>query len=153
MRFVFRHFFVVLSLALVACASGNCHQIKNEKAHPAAPAGSPEAALPQVNSTPAVAGKSAKPAVPSSGNDPAGSTVLIYKYDGSLQCAMGKGLSPEEMEKDLGSVKALSRNKRSDGLMHIQVCGQPTGMVNVYEINSKSLPDAEKRGFKKWNLD
>ena len=75
-------------------------------------------------------------------------TVLVSKADGSLQCG-SKGLSTEEMEKQLKGIKILSRDKRPDGKMHIQVCGSPTGTVNVYEIPVSSLSEAETRGFKK----
>jgi hypothetical protein len=76
-------------------------------------------------------------------------TVLVYKADGSLQCGMGKGASAEEMEKELAGISVASRDKRADGMMHIQACGQATGMANVYEIPLKSLPTAEKRGFRR----
>lgn len=76
--------------------------------------------------------------------------VLVYKADGSLQCGMAKGIPAEEMEKDLGGIKVFSRMNQPDGKMHIQVCGSPTGRVNVYEIPISSLKDAEKRGFKKF---
>lgn len=81
-------------------------------------------------------------------NGPATGSVFIFKADGSLQCGEAKGLAAEEMEKELKGIKVLSREKRSDGMMHIQVCGSPTGMINVYEIPAAALPDAEKRGFK-----
>ncbi len=79
------------------------------------------------------------------GND---TTVLVAKEDGSLQCG-SKGISTEEMEKQLKGIKVLSRDKHADGKMHIQVCGSRTGMVNVYEIPASSLSEAESRGFKK----
>ena len=71
------------------------------------------------------------------------------KADGSLQCGAQKGIAVELMEKDLRGIKVLSRDKRSDGKMHIQLCGSPTGMINVYEISESQLKDAEARGFKK----
>ncbi|MES2855377.1 MAG: hypothetical protein V4692_05920, partial [Bdellovibrionota bacterium] len=78
------------------------------------------------------------------------STVLIYKADGSLQCGAAKGISVDEMEKLLSGIKTFSKEKRPDGLMHIQVCGSPTGMINVYEISLSQLPTAEKQGFKRF---
>ena len=77
------------------------------------------------------------------------SSVFVYKVDGSLQCGAAKGLSLEEMEKQLRGLPVLSRDKRPDGKMHIQVCGSPTGLINVFEINDQSLKEAEARGFKK----
>lgn len=79
--------------------------------------------------------------------------VRIYKYDGSLQCNMGKAITTEEMAKELKNIKILSQKKLSDGLMHIQVCGSSTGMANVFEINETDLPRAEKLGFKPWTFE
>lgn len=75
--------------------------------------------------------------------------VFVFKADGSLQCGMGKAIAIEEMEKELKGIKVLSRDKRPDGMMHIQVCGSPTGIINVYEIPAANLADAEARGFKR----
>jgi hypothetical protein len=76
--------------------------------------------------------------------------VLVYKADGSLQCATGKAVKPADMAADLlDGIKVYSQDTRSDGRMHVQVCGTPTGRINVFEIDATSLPAAEKRGFKK----
>jgi hypothetical protein len=127
---------IALSLALLlsACANGPCRQLRH-----------PELAGPGQGAAPATPTEAKKPdAAPTA---PA-STVLIYKEDGSLQCKAAKGLSLEEMEKQLAPIKVYSRDKRDDGLMHIQVCGSPTGMINVYEIPGSAQKDAEKKGFK-----
>lgn len=79
--------------------------------------------------------------------------VFVYKYDGSLQCQKGKAISVDVMAKELKGISILSSVKKSDGMMHIQVCGTITGMANVYEIRTKSLKQAESRGFKKWNFE
>ena len=79
------------------------------------------------------------------------STVFVSKPDGSLQCGQGKAMSLQEMEKQLGSIPVVSRENRTDGLMHIQVCGSPTGKVNVYEIPLEKLQEAETRGFRKFD--
>ncbi len=78
--------------------------------------------------------------------------VMVYKYDGSLQCGKGKSVSVEAMQKELGGVQVYSSVKKPDGLMHIQVCGSGTGMANVYEIPAKDLKKAESKGFKKWDF-
>lgn len=79
--------------------------------------------------------------------------VRVYKYDGSLQCGQGKAVSVEQMGKELKNVTVFSSQKKSDGLMHIQVCGSPTGMANVYEILEADLVKAEKAGFKMWTFE
>lgn len=79
--------------------------------------------------------------------------VIVFKYDGSLQCNMGKPVSVEEMRKDLKGIPIYSAEKKSDGQMHIQVCGSITGQTNTYEISRKDLKTAEKRGFKEWTFE
>lgn len=79
--------------------------------------------------------------------------VKVYKYDGSLQCNQGKAIPLEQMAKELKGVQVFSSQKKADGLMHIQVCGSPTGMANVFEILEGDLTKAEKFGFKKWTFE
>ncbi len=79
--------------------------------------------------------------------------VFVYKYDGSLQCGMGTAIPVESMQKELLSIQVFSASKKPDGLMHIQSCGSPTGMANVFEILETDLPEAEKYGFKKWEFN
>jgi hypothetical protein len=76
--------------------------------------------------------------------------VRVYKPDGSRQCEKRTGRSVEATERELAGIPVYHREKRSDGLMHIQVCGSPTGMINIFEIDSSNLKKAEERGFKKW---
>ena len=54
------------------------------------------------------------------------------------------------MRKQLGDIEVFSAENKHDGMMRIQVCGQPTGQNNVYEIDVKNLEAALKLGFKKW---
>jgi hypothetical protein len=81
-----------------------------------------------------------------------GSTVWVkvYKPDGSKQCGMGAAVSPEDMSKELRDkgIKIKSMKKQSDGLMRIQVCGAPTGMINVFEIQKSNADTAEQVGYK-----
>lgn len=76
--------------------------------------------------------------------------VFVYKPDGSLQCGQGSKVTIEDMKKQLGAIKVFSAENKSDGMMRIQVCGAPTGMCNVYEIDQKDQEAALKLGFKKW---
>jgi len=77
-------------------------------------------------------------------------TIKVYKFDGSKQCDNLPGASLDDMAKELASVKIISSEKKHDGLMRIQVCGQPTGQCNVYEILEADWSIAEKAGFKRW---
>ena len=76
--------------------------------------------------------------------------MMIYKPDGSLQCSMGKKVSAKSMAKQLDGVIIFRSENRSDGMMHIQACGTPTGMINVYEISSDQFEMAKKKGFKEF---
>jgi hypothetical protein len=133
-------------LSAAGCADAPCRKLR----HPEMAAGAtiPSAAASVTPPSPN-GGQVNKPAPPAAAPPAAAPTVLVYKPDGSLQCGMGKGMAPEEMEKQLSGIRVLARDKRSDGLMHIQVCGQATGMINVFEIPAESLKEAEGRGFKK----
>jgi hypothetical protein len=114
-----------------ACTQGHCRR-KSEAQGVAEPVGAADAAgANKVNSD----------------------RVLVYKYDGSLQCGMGKAVSLDAMAKELSGIPIHSSIKKRDGLMHIQVCGSITGMANVYEIPTSSLKQAEGKGFKKWSFE
>lgn len=78
--------------------------------------------------------------------------VQVYKYDGSLQCGMGKAIPLQDMQRELKNIKVFSAVNKADGLMHIQQCGTPTGTANVYEIEKKDLESAKKLGFKLWTF-
>ncbi len=78
------------------------------------------------------------------------SRVFVYKADGSLQCGQGSKVDPAAMQKELGSIQVFSSENKNDGMMRIQVCGAPTGNINVYEIDVKDFEEALKAGFKKW---
>lgn len=76
--------------------------------------------------------------------------IKIYKPDGSIQCEKGTGIPVQEMAKELGDITIYNSENKHDGLMRIQVCGQPTGQSNVYEIGESDYPRAAGLGFKKW---
>lgn len=79
--------------------------------------------------------------------------VFIYKPDGTLQCGMGSKIDLPTMRKELGSIEVFSSASKHDGMMRIQVCGQPTGNSNVFEIKKEDLDKALKLGFKQWMHD
>ena len=120
----------LLVLAVVGCTQGHCRRKSD----------TPGAA------TPVDAGDAMNPSK-------ATGRTFVYKYDGSLQCGMGKAIPLEVMAKELNGIPILSSVKKTDGLMHIQVCGSITGVANVYEIQAKYLKAAEAKGFKKWSFE
>lgn len=76
--------------------------------------------------------------------------VQVYKYDGSLQCGMGRAVSIEEMAKELetAGIDVVASRKDEDGLSHISVCGASTGAINVYVIDRRSLSAARRLGYR-----
>ena len=114
---------------LLGCTSGNCRSHRTEKMDDKALT----AATVQASSPAA--------------------KVKVFKYDGSLQCGMGKAISLDQMAKELSGIPIHSSIKKRDGLMHIQVCGSITGMANVFELPTVNLKQAEGKGFKKWSFE
>jgi len=74
--------------------------------------------------------------------------ILIAKSDNSLQCGYNVGVTMEAMSQELAGIQILKTEKRHDGLMRIQSCGAPTGMMNVYYIYRKDVKKAVKLGYK-----
>lgn len=107
--------------ALTACSTGNCRRIQSKNPNAKAKEQSPD-------------------------------RVMVFKYDGSLQCGMGKPIPLSDMQSELKAKKINVHKSKSehDGLMHIQMCGSPTGQANVFEISKKDLAKAEALGFKAW---
>ncbi len=133
---------LIFGLALVClsigCASGHCRK-------PQVPqTGLPSAAAGSLGNEP-----QKEPTPPGTTTD---KRVLVYKYDGSLQCKMGKPVSLNEMKNELRGIPIYSMEKKQDGQMHIQVCGSITGQANVFEISGADLKEAEKRGFRTWSF-
>lgn len=120
----------LLSSIFIACADGNCRENADmqKKANPTAQ-----------NSTVENGSATTKT-----------DYIKVYKYDGTLQCGMGEFITIDKMKADLKSIKVFSAQNKSDGLMHIQLCGSPTGKANVYEILKQDLAAAKSYGFKEW---
>lgn len=76
--------------------------------------------------------------------------ILVAKPDGSQQCESTSGIPLDRMAQDLGDIKIYRQFKANDGMMRIQVCGAPTGMHNVYEIDAANRQKALDVGFEIW---
>ncbi len=76
-------------------------------------------------------------------------TLEVYKYDGTLQCKMGKEITLDQMAAELkaANIRVISKRKDTDGLMHFALCGASTGQVNVFEIPSEQFEMARRFGF------
>jgi len=79
--------------------------------------------------------------------------TFVYKYNGSLQCGMGRAVPLKTMAKELNGISIFSQKSKPDGLMHIQACGTPTGLANVYEILERDIAKAQELGFKVWKYE
>lgn len=127
----------LITLGLVSCTSSKCRR----KDH-----------IPPVAAvTKEAISKDLKISTPHDKNK--GQTVLIYKYDGSLQCQVGGTIPLDEMARELKGIKIISKENRSDRLLHVQLCGAITGQANFYEIQKENLSEAQTRGFKLWRSD
>lgn len=78
----------------------------------------------------------------------ANEVIVIGKSDNSLQCGYNVGIPLDTMAKELEGIAILKSEKKHDGLMRIQSCGAPTGMMNVYSIYRKDVKKAVKLGYK-----
>jgi hypothetical protein len=131
-----RKFMFASLLVLAGCTTGNCREQSQKSAQSKMAEKSVEL---EQTSAPEVQAGAAKD-----------SRVFVYKYNGVLQCNMGKKISTEKMAEQLSGIKVYSSAVKSDGLMHVSVCGGPTGQANLYEINGADLEKAKKLGFQLW---
>ncbi len=119
-------FILLMSLSVMACQSGNCRSNRTES---------------EAKSVDAQVTKSPQ------------NRIKVYKYDGTLQCGMGKAVPSTEMQKELNGIMVYSVENKNDGLMRVQVCGAPTGKANIFEIDKASLEKAKSYGFKEWTFN
>lgn len=87
------------------------------------------------------------PALPATDTSIRPKTVFVEKSDDSKQCDATSGINLTDMQKQLTDMVVYSSTKKSDGLMHITLCGSTTGMLNVYEIAPSDLEKAKMLGF------
>lgn len=74
--------------------------------------------------------------------------IKVFKYDQSTQCN-NDGISLPAMAKELrrAGIDVQCSQKARDGFLYPAVCGGPTGIINVYQINPENIPDAQQLGF------
>jgi hypothetical protein len=75
--------------------------------------------------------------------------VEVFRPDGSRQCEPDSGTPPAAMRAELeaAGVTVHAARTGSDGMMYPQVCGAPTGRINVFSIDPAALADARALGF------
>lgn len=76
-------------------------------------------------------------------------TAYVYKPDGTLHCDPSPEVTLESMAEELirSGIRVRTRRKSHDGREGVAVCGNPTGSINVYEIDATDLPKALGLGF------
>jgi hypothetical protein len=79
--------------------------------------------------------------------------IVIGKNDQSLQCGYNIGMSITQMAQELEGIQILRTEKRHDGLVRLQSCGSPTGMMNVYFIYRKDVKKSVRLGYKVLDTD
>ncbi|OFZ12519.1 MAG: hypothetical protein A2Z20_11425 [Bdellovibrionales bacterium RBG_16_40_8] len=80
--------------------------------------------------------------------------IFIYKADGSKQCEKKKNAtSVDVMAEELKDIMIYSKENKSDGFMHIAVCGSATGKINIFEIKENDLEKAKALGFQEMKND
>ncbi|OFZ18259.1 MAG: hypothetical protein A2X94_07415 [Bdellovibrionales bacterium GWB1_55_8] len=69
--------------------------------------------------------------------------------DGSKQCGFESGIEIKSSEVILkkAGIRVEKTQKSTDGMMHIQMCGAPTGAVHGFLIDKSQVAEAEKLGF------
>jgi hypothetical protein len=73
--------------------------------------------------------------------------LFIARAEGSKQCTAGSGETIDQMAEDLIDIKIFSKETRSDGKVHMALCGAPTGRIHVFEISETDRAAALSRGF------
>ena len=83
------------------------------------------------------------------GDDDPDGVVKVFQYDGSVQCELGSGISLEQMAQQLrnAGIDVICAQKGGDGMVQAGVCGNSTGVINIYTIHDASRADARKLGF------
>lgn len=74
--------------------------------------------------------------------------VWVYMREGSKQCEPGSGIKIEKVAESLGDIHVYNRETKSDGKMHMTLCGAATGRVHVFEISESDQAAAVAAGFK-----
>jgi hypothetical protein len=76
--------------------------------------------------------------------------IQIYKETGAKQCGEGDAIPLQKVKEQLtkNKVEPLDAKTQSDGYMHMQVCGAPTGEIHVFTIQKSQLKRATALGFK-----
>ena len=73
----------------------------------------------------------------------------VFKSSGALQCQPDSGTSVEDTQTELvnAGIDVICAQVGGDGIFRPAVCDTETGIINVFEIRTVNLSDAEALGF------
>ncbi|MFK8015986.1 MAG: hypothetical protein AB8G17_11170 [Gammaproteobacteria bacterium] len=73
----------------------------------------------------------------------------VFKRSGAVQCQADSGTPLDDMQMELvnASIDVVCAQLGNDGNVYPAVCGAQGGVINVYEIRTVNLEDAEGLGF------
>jgi hypothetical protein len=146
---IYAFLFVLVCFLLNGCAyEGNCSNVPQRPTPSPTPAPTLSAG-PEDGKTDSSAEEHQK----TLSDETRGPQVQVFKPSGEKQCGQSVGLSIEDMGKQLSRKKVyiFESYSQPDGLMHITMCGAPTGKIHVFTILKKDLNKAQKAGFKTLN--
>jgi type IV pilus biogenesis protein CpaD/CtpE len=130
-------FVVLIATSLFGCASGKCRQKKTNKDF-----------VQQARNLPEFQKKQPKKVTYEDLK-----IIQVHVPDGSLQCEANsqKPVNSFKQKLENNGIKVIKVSHVSDGAIRIQVCGSPTGMLYVFEIQQVDLEKAKKLGFQVHN--
>ncbi len=147
---------VLFAIAGGCAHDGNCNNIPQRPSPSPSPGATGAGVVTSPSPSPttgAVSTLGQKPSDPAL--DPAivnGPKVQVFKNSGEQQCGMSPGVSLEEMKSSLikKKIPVIEAKTQPDGLMHMALCGAPSGKIHIFKIPKNMLKKAEKLGFKVW---
>jgi len=139
MRFQGRLFITGATAAIfVGCVSGHCRTQHESNATLAEKRTQDGEQLKETFKTPQTAsGERSSPSAT------AGTTVRVFKSDGTLQCGKGKKIPIERIASELKGINILEKYAGDDGMMHSSNCGGVTGTGYIFVIPSADLKKAQ----------
>ena len=148
-RVLFFLFVTCLAVLAVRCTTMQCNNIPQREWPSPSPSPTPLPDGVYVNPMALVAPSPSPSPSPEKIQEPA---IMVFKPTGQRQCQGGGGVSLEDMKGQLLSKKipVFESHTQADGLMHMALCGTPTGSVHVFSIPLRFKERALRLGFKEF---
>ena len=144
MKLLSQTLFLILSVSFfvflnIQCSHGPCNNIPQRPEPSPVPSPSPNYSQSLPSPTPLPEAQA--PRTPS---------VLVFKVTGEKQCQTGGGSNLDDVKAQLTSknIPVFEAHTQADGLMHMALCGTPTGGIHVFAIPKKLQAKAQRLGFR-----